>query len=97
MKAQAIEAIKRVPSSYPSEMKFDLSISTHGFDSLEADKLTTERGSGAVELANLAAVAEQAANSASGQVNAQPGSKATVSVQPPAGVRFKPLLTIMNK
>ncbi len=86
LKAQAIEAIKRVPSSYPSEMKFDLSISTHGFDSLEADKLTTERGSGAVELANLAAVAEQAANSASGQVNAQPGSKATVSVQPPAGV-----------
>ena len=86
LKAQAIEAIKRVPSSYPSEMKFDLSISTQGFDSLEADKLTTERGSGAVELANLAAVAEQAANSASGQVNAQPGSKATVSVQPPAGV-----------
>lgn len=86
LKAQAIEAIKRVPSSYPSEVKFDLSISTHGFDSLEADKLTTERGSGAVELANLAAVAEQAANSASGQVNAQPGSKATVSVQPPAGV-----------
>lgn len=84
LKNQIAEAVKTLPVSPITEVKFGLSVPAIDYSTIS--QFGTPQGNGAADLANLAAIADQAASSASGQVNAQTGSKATVSVQPPAGV-----------
>lgn len=84
LKNQIAETVKALPASPITEVKFGLSVPAVDYSTIS--QFGTPQGNGAADLANLAAIADQAASSASGQVNAQTGSKATVSVQPPAGV-----------
>ena len=84
LKTQIAETVKTLPASPITEVKYGLSVPSIDYSTIS--QFGTPQGNGAADLANLAAIADQAASSASGQVNAQTGSKATVSVQPPAGV-----------
>ena len=84
LKTQIAETVKTLPASPITEVKYGLSVPAIDYSTIS--QFGTPQGNGAADLANLAAIADQAASSASGQVNAQTGSKATVSVQPPAGV-----------
>ena len=84
LKNQIAETVKTLPAFPITEVKYGLSVPAIDYSTIS--QFGTPQGNGAADLANLAAIADQAASSASGQVNAQTGSKATVSVQPPAGV-----------
>ncbi|QLB53155.1 type VII secretion protein EsaA [Streptococcus sanguinis] len=84
LRTQIAETVKTLPASPITEVKYGLSVPAIDYSTIS--QFGTPQGNGAADLANLAAIADQAASSASGQVNAQTGSKATVSVQPPAGV-----------
>ena len=86
LRNQAINAIEKVPSSYPSDLKFGLSISTYDFDNSAADKFTQNRSNAAAELVYLASQADEAASAVSGPVAGKEGTKATVSVQAPSGM-----------
>lgn len=87
LKTQIAETVKTLPVFPITEVKYGLSVPAIDYSTIS--QFGTPQGNGAADLANLAAIADQAASSASGQVNAQTGSKATVSVQPPAGVTIQ--------
>ena len=87
LKTQIAETVKTLPAFPITEVKYGLSVPAIDYSTIS--QFGTPQGNGAADLASLAAIADQAASSASGQVNAQAGSKATVSVQPPAGVTIQ--------
>ena len=86
LKAQIAEAVKALPASQPTEVKFGLSVPVLDYSTIS--QFGTPQGNGSAELDNLAAAAEKAASSTAGPVNSQVG-KATLSVTPPTGVTIK--------
>lgn len=86
LKAQIAEAVKTLPASQPTEVKFGLPVPALDYSTIS--QFGTPQGNGSAELDNLAAVAEKAASSTTGPVNSQVG-KATLSVTPPTGVTIK--------
>ena len=86
LKAQIAEAVKALPASQPTEVKFGLSVPVLDYSTIS--QFGTPQGNGSAELDNLAAAAEKAASSTAGPVNSQVG-KATLSVIPPTGVTIK--------
>ena len=86
LKAQIAEAVKALPASQPTEVKFGLSVPALDYSTIS--QFGTPQGNGSAELDNLAAAAEKAASSTASPVNSQVG-KATLSVTPPTGVTIK--------
>ena len=86
LKAQIAEAVKALPASQPTEVKFGLPVPALDYSTIS--QFGTPQGNGSAELDNLAAAAEKAASSTAGPVNSQVG-KATLSVTPPTGVTIK--------
>lgn len=86
LKAQIAEAVKALPASQPTEVKFGLSVPALDYSTIS--QFGAPQGNGSAELDNLAAAAEKAASSTAGPVNSQVG-KATLSVTPPTGVTIK--------
>jgi len=86
LKAQIAEAVKALPASQPTEVKFGLPVPALDYSTIS--QFGTPQGNGSAELDNLAAVAEKAASSTASPVNSQVG-KATLSVTPPTGVTIK--------
>ena len=86
LKAQIAEAVKALPASQPTEVKFGLSVPVLDYSTIS--QFGTPQGNGSAELDNLAAAAEKAASSTASPVNSQVG-KATLSVTPPTGVTIK--------
>ena len=86
LKAQIAEAVKALPASQPTEVKFGLSVPALDYSIIS--QFGTPQGNGSAELDNLAAAAEKAASSTASPVNSQVG-KATLSVTPPTGVTIK--------
>lgn len=86
LKAQIAEAVKALPASQPTEVKFGLPVPALDYSTIS--QFGTPQGNGSAELDNLAAAAEKAASSTASPVNSQVG-KATLSVTPPTGVTIK--------
>ena len=86
LKAQIAEAVKALPASQPTEVKFGLPVPALDYSTIS--QFGTPQGNGGAELDNLAAAAEKAASSTASPVNSQVG-KATLSVTPPTGVTIK--------
>ena len=86
LKAQIAEAVKTLPASQPTEVKFGLPVPALDYSTIS--QFGTPQGNGGAELDNLAAAAEKAASSTTSPVNSQVG-KATLSVTPPTGVTIK--------
>ena len=86
LKAQIAEAVKALPASQPTEVKFGLSVPVLDYSTIS--QFGTPQGNGSAELDNLAAAAEKAASSTASPVNSQVG-KATLSVTPPTGVTIR--------
>ena len=86
LKAQIAEAVKTLPASQPTEVKFGLPVPALDYSTIS--QFGTPQGNGSAELDNLAAAAEKAASSTASPVNSQVG-KATLSVTPPTGVTIK--------
>ena len=86
LKAQIAEAVKALPASQPTEVKFGLPVPALDYSTIS--QFGTPQGNGRAELDNLAAAAEKAASSTASPVNSQVG-KATLSVTPPTGVTIK--------
>ncbi|WP_314365274.1 type VII secretion protein EsaA [uncultured Streptococcus sp.] len=86
LKAQIAEAVKALPTSQPTEVKFGLPVPALDYSTIS--QFGTPQGNGSAELDNLAAAAEKAASSTASPVNSQVG-KATLSVTPPTGVTIK--------
>ena len=86
LKAQIAEAVKTLPASQPTEVKFGLPVPALDYSTIS--QFGTPQGNGGAELDNLAAAAEKAASSTASPVNSQVG-KATLSVTPPTGVTIK--------
>ncbi len=86
LKAQIAEAVKALPASQPTEVKFGLPVPALDYSTIS--QFGTPQGNGGAELDNLAAAAEKAASSTASPVNSQVG-KATLSVTPPTGVTMK--------
>ena len=86
LKAQIAEAVKALPASQPTEVKFGLPVPALDYSTIS--QFGTPQGNGSAELDNLAAAAEKAASSTASPVNSQVG-KATLSVTPPTGVTIR--------
>ena len=86
LKAQIAEAVKALPASQPTEVKFGLPVPALDYSTIS--QFGTPQGNGGAELDNLAVAAEKAASSTASPVNSQVG-KATLSVTPPTGVTIK--------
>lgn len=86
LKAQIAEAVKALPASQPTEVKFGLPVPALDYSTIS--QFGTPQGNGGAELDNLAAAAEKAASSTASPVNSQVG-KATLSVTSPTGVTIK--------
>lgn len=86
LKVQIAEAVKVLPASQPTEVKFGLPVPALDYSTIS--QFGTPQGNGSAELDNLAAAAEKAASSTASPVNSQVG-KATLSVTPPTGVTIK--------
>ena len=86
LKAQIAEAVKALPASQPTEVKFGLPVPALDYSTIS--QFGTPQGNGSAELDNLAATAEKAASSTASPVNSQVG-KATLSVTPPTGVTIR--------
>ena len=86
LKAQIAEAVKALPASQPTEVKFGLPVPALDYSTIS--QFGTPQGNGSAELDNLAAAAEKAASSTASPVNSQVG-KATLSVTPSTGVTIK--------
>lgn len=86
LKAQIAEAVKTLPASQPTEVKFGLPVPALDYSTIS--QFGTPQGNGSAELDNLAAAAEKAASSTASPVNSQVG-KATLSVTPPTGVTIR--------
>lgn len=86
LKAQLAEAVKALPASQPTEVKFGLPVPALDYSTIS--QFGTPQGNGSAELDNLAAAAEKAASSTASPVNSQVG-KATLSVTPPTGVTIR--------
>ena len=86
LKAQIAEAVKALPASQPTEVKFGLPVPALDYSTIS--QFGTPQGNGSAELDNLAAAAEKVASSTASPVNSQVG-KATLSVTPPTGVTIK--------
>ena len=86
LKAQIAEAVKALPASQPTEVKFGLPVPALDYSTIS--QFGTPQGNGSAELDNLAAAAEKAASSTASPINSQVG-KATLSVTPPTGVTIR--------